>query len=31
VFKPLVLPIVDRVARESMTRTLAGLRAFFTS
>ncbi|MEO8680218.1 MAG: GtrA family protein [Vicinamibacterales bacterium] len=31
VFKPIVLPIIDRVARESMTRTLAALRAFFTS
>lgn len=31
IFKPMVLPIIDRVARESMTRTLASLRGRFTS
>jgi len=29
VFRPMVLPIIDRVARESMTRTLASLRRRF--
>jgi putative flippase GtrA len=31
IFKPMVQPIIDRVARESMTRTLASLRGRFTS
>lgn len=31
IFKPIVLPIIERVARESMTRTLASLRSRFTS
>jgi putative flippase GtrA len=31
VFRPIVLPIVDRVARESMTRTLSTLRGRFAS